>query len=163
MSEIRYNRAPAPCFAVQKRRAVCAVTAAKTIMMLVGEGFAAKNQRMRALIEGVRESCRGIVKEGKIPLSLSAEQELHLQLSALGRYTEAALVKTGEEAAHYWSALVVAISALVVDATATARSITRRKCWRKLQANMDTLADILTETFPGCDLLGTEMYMEISR
>lgn len=61
-------------------------------------------------------------------------------------------------------ALLVAVSALVVDATATARAVTQRKlCWQKMQEAMDRIAEGVTECVPGCDIDGTAMYMEISR
>lgn len=161
-----YPQAPAPVIGVQRRRALCAVTSVKTVMDEVGDIFEGGADWLRDNIAAVRK-WHGVVCDETIKnihVSVGARRELDAQYVALGRIIAEGWRKNGDAALRHWSAMLVAVSALVVDATATARAVTRRRtCWTKLQEAMDTIADGVTECVPGCDIDGTKMYMEISR
>ena len=163
--------APPPVIGIQRRRALCAATAVKVLMDEVGGPFSLGGDWLREHIDAAtaaRERCEKETLRG-IPFSAGARREFDGQVNALaecvlkGREKYDSNADT-EEIMRHWSALFIAVSALVVDANATARAVTRRKkCWSDLQRHMDILAEGLTEVWPGCDVVGTEMYMEIAR
>lgn len=161
-----FPQAPTPVIGVQRRRALCAVTAVKAVLDEIGDAFAGGADWLHDNIAAVRkwhdkvcaETIRGI------PVSAGARRDLDSQFEVLGRLVAEGRRKEGDAALRHWSALLVAVSALIVDATATARAVTRRRmCWQKMQEAMDTIAEGVTESVPGCDIDGTVMYMEISR
>lgn len=166
MESTTFPQAPAPVIGVQRRRALCAVTAVKTVMDEVGDIFEGGADWLRDNIAAVLR-WHGVVCDETIKnihVSAGARRELDAQYSVLGRIVAEGWRKNGDAALRLWSALLVAVSALVVDATATARAVTKRKlCWQKMQEAMDTIAEGVTECVPGCDIDGTAMYMEISR
>lgn len=75
------------------------------------------------------------------------------------------------EAPRMMGAFVVAIGALVCDALCTAPTVTHKTAnggnpkpdWQRLNRLMDELADDMTQLCPGCDELGTTIYMDVSR
>ena len=132
----------------------------------VGDIFEGGADWLRDNIAAVRKWHSMVCDEtiNNIPVSAGARRELDAQYAVLGRIVAEGWRKNGDAALRHWSALLVAVSALVVDATATARAVTKRKiCWQKMQEAMDTIAEGVTECVPGCDIDGTAMYMEISR
>ena len=161
-----FPQAPAPVIGVQRRRALCAVTSVKVILDEVGAAFAEGadwlHDNIAAAMKWQGKACEETIRG--IPLSAGARRDLDSQLAVLARLVYEGRSKDGDAALRHWSALLVAVSALVVDATATARAVTNRKvCWQKMQEAMDTIAEGVTESVPGCDIDGTAMYMEISR
>ena len=75
------------------------------------------------------------------------------------------------ETPRMMGAFVVAIGALVCDALCTAPAVTHKTAnggnpkpdWQRLNRLMDELADDMTQLCPGCDELGTTIYMDVSR
>ena len=166
MESTTFPQAPAPVIGVQRRRALCAATAVKVILDEVGAIFEGGADWLRdnitAALKWQGKVCAETMRGMK--LSAGARRDLDGQFITLGRYVAEGRSKEGDAALRHWSALLVAVSALVVDATATARAVTQRKvCWQKMQEAMDTIAEGVTECVPGCDIDGTAMYMEISR
>lgn len=158
--------APPPVIGVQRRRALCAAVAVKVLMEEVGDAYALGGDWLRehiALAKAARERGEKETLRG-MPLSAGALRDFDGQVQALAQCVMDGRAKEGEAALSHWAALFVAAAALVVDANATARAVTRRKqCWRDMQESMDVIAEGLTEACPGCDIAGTSMYMEIAR
>lgn len=166
MESTTFPQAPAPVIGIQRRRALCAATAVKVILDEIGDAFAGGadwlHDNIAAALKWQGKVCAETMRG--MQLSAGARRDLDGQFIVLGRYVAEGRSKEGDAALRHWSALLVAVSALVVDATATARAVTQRKvCWQKMQEAMDTIADGVTECVPGCDIDGTAMYMEISR
>lgn len=103
--------------------------------------------------------------------SAGARREIEAQAEQLDRYLERCRTMDKSETPRMMGALVVAIGGLVCDALCTAPVVTHKTAnggnpkseWAWLNRLMDRLADDMTKMFPGCDMLGTEIYMAVSK
>lgn len=103
--------------------------------------------------------------------SVGARREIEAQAAQLDRHLEKCRTMDKAETPRMMGAFVVAIGALVCDALCTAPAVTHKTAnggnpkpdWQRLNRLMDELADDMTQLCPGCDELGTTIYMEISR
>ena len=68
-----------------------------------------------------------------------------------------------ERRAFHAGALLTAALALMDGARATCPLYARTAAWRYVCQTTDTLVTAMMAEFPGCDELGTEIYLDISR
>lgn len=167
MTSYRY-----PARGVQNRKAAVAVEVTAIfldylapVMAEWGPGW---KDRMRRIARR-RQECKQDVRWRNV--SAGAKREIREQADALDKYLSRVDSLDKAEAPFFMGALVVASGGLVCDALCTAPVITHKSpdggCpkpqWAWLNRLMDRLADDMAEMFPGCDELGTQIYMEVSR
>ena len=70
---------------------------------------------------------------------------------------------SAEQRAFQAGALLTTALALMDGARATCPLYARTAAWRYVCQTTDTLVTAMMAEFPGCDELGTEIYLDISR